>query len=363
MSKKYYLFILLALSSNFLFSQTIPSFLTNEWIKVKVQMLDGSKDVSETYSSSKFYRLSFSEKEMCMDYQPINSNGKTCSKYNLESNFIRTSPESGYEIVKLSSDSLIIIERINGVNENDKIRKLWFKKSSLIKKEYSKKFDNDSIIIASENFTPTINKNLILDIAENFRKKNRYPKFNLIGNIVFFPKSESLTIEVLNEKDKSVIDNQENIDFIKSIFQNSYKYWNLNGFEKFKKISIPFIINSDSYGIDESYTYKGTPIFYFMNDTKDIEKYYGIKMQDLRDSEASFRRGISLFENEKYDKAIEHFLKSYEVDNRKIDALYNIVSLYNLKSDQKNMCLYLKKLKDLEQTLATNLYNEKCPKL
>ncbi|MDP2161034.1 MAG: hypothetical protein Q8K02_11165, partial [Flavobacterium sp.] len=176
------IFLLFTSAAN---SQINSDYLTGEWVKVKNRMIDGSKNVSETFSSSKFYMWQISTHRLCMDHDPINSYIENCFEYKLEDNFIRTSLESGYEITKLTTDTLIVVERIKGIDENDKQQKLWFVKSSIIKNNYISKHKNDSILIANEHFTPTLNKNFIKEINKNFMKKTLYPNFNLIGNIVF----------------------------------------------------------------------------------------------------------------------------------------------------------------------------------
>lgn len=359
MKTKYLSIILLLLFSSIANSQINSNYLTGEWIKVKNRMIDGSKNVSESFISSKFNKWKISNKKLCIDSEPVNSYEEDCLDYNLENNFMRISLESGYEITKLTSDTLIVIQRINGINEIDKLEKLWFVKSSIVKNHYVNKHANDSILIANEHFTPTLNKNFISEIHKFFLKKNNYPNFNLVGNIIIFPKKEKIELEINNSDDKNVIENNIAIDYIKNIIEKTYNDWNLNDFKNFNKIYISFIIKSESYKNKES-SYKGTPIFYFINDVDEIDKIYGIKLEDLKSSGENFKNGIIAFEDEKYDKAIDFFMKSYNNDNRKIDALYNIVAIYSLLNNQIKMCECLKKLKDLEQTEGIKLYNENC---
>lgn len=359
MKTKYLSIILLLLFSSIANSQINSNYLTGEWIKVKNRMIDGSKNVSESFLSSKFNKWKISNKKLCIDSEPVNTYEEDCLDYNLENNFMRISLESGYEITKLTSDTLIVIQRINGINEIDKLEKIWFVKSSIVKNNYINKHANDSILIANEHFTPTLNKNFISEIHKNFLKKYNYPNFNLVGNIIIFPKKEKIELEINNSDDKNVIENNIAIDYIKNIIEKTYNDWNLNDFKNFNKIYIPFIIKSESYKNKES-SYKGTPIFYFINDEDDIDKIYGIKLEDLKSSGENFKNGIIAFEDEKYDKAIDFFMKSYNNDNRKIDALYNIVAIYSLLNNQIKMCECLKKLKDLEQTEGIKLYNDNC---
>lgn len=355
---KYFSIIFLLLTS-VVNSQINSHYLTGAWVNVKNRMIDGSKNISESFSSSKFYLLQISNKKLCMDSDPVNSYEESCIDYKLENNFIRTSLEYGYEITKLTADTLIVVERIKGITENDKLKKLWFVNSAIIKNNYISKYKNDSILIANEHFTPTLNKNLITEIHKNFLKKNNYPNFNLIGNIIFFPKNRKLEIEISNTDDKNVIENAKGIDYIKTTIEKTYNNWNLTDFESFNKVYIPFVIKSESYK-HKGGGYKGSPIFYYIDNIDDVEKIYGIKMEDLRSSGENFQNGIIAYQNKKYEKAIDFFMKSYEIDNRKIDALYNVASIYSLINDKTNMCQCLKKLKDLEQTEGTKQYNKNC---
>ncbi|MDP2162328.1 MAG: hypothetical protein Q8K02_17745, partial [Flavobacterium sp.] len=157
----------------------------------------------------------------------------------------------------------------------------------------------------------------------------------------------------------NVIKNKKAINEINTIIEKTYDDWNLTDFEGFKKVYIPFIIRSKSNN-SKGASYKGSPIFYFINDINDFDKFYGIKLEDLRSSAENFEKGITAYQNKKYEKAISFFLQSYKFDARKIDALYNIAAIYSLLNDKVTMCEYLKKLKDLEQTEGTKQYNQNC---
>lgn len=349
-----YLSIILLLISNYLLSQTNTQNLIGEWIQVKNRMADGSKNVYQGFPSSRFNKWKITSNKLCMESDPINAYKENYLDYKLQDNFIKTSSESGYEIAKLTSDSLIVTQRMRGVNENDKLEKIWFVKSAIIRNEYIYKHKNDTILTANEHFTPTLKKNFINDIHKNFLNKTSYPNFNLLGNIVFYPKEEKIEVEITNSDDKNIINNKKAVEYIQTTIKKTYSYWDLNDFKNFNKVIIPFVIKSES-----TRTYKGSPIFYFI-DINDINKVYGIKLEDMRTSGQSFENGLKAFQEKKYENAIEFFKKSFETDPRKIDALYNIVSIYSLLNDKTNMCLYLKKLYDLEQTEGIKMYKENC---
>ncbi|MFK7031519.1 tetratricopeptide repeat protein [Flavobacterium oreochromis] len=349
-----YLSIIILLISNQVLSQTNTQNLIGEWIQVKNRMADGSKNLTQTFSSSMYNRWKFFSNKLCIESDPINSYKENGIDYKLQNNYIKTSSESGYEIAKLTSDSLIVIQRMKGVNENDKLEKIWFVKSAIIRNEYINKHKNDTILTANEYFTPTLKKNFINEIHKNFLNKTSYPNFNLSGKIVFYPKKEKIEVEITNIENKNSINDKKAVEYIQKTIQKTYPYWDLNDFKNFNKVIIPFVIKSES-----TQTYKGSPIFYFI-DINDIDKVYGIKLEDMRLSGQNFENGIKAFQEKKYENAIEFFKKSFEIDPRKIDALYNIVSIYSLLNDKTNRCAYLKKLYDLEQTEGIKMYKENC---
>ncbi|UHO38885.1 hypothetical protein H5J24_01485 [Chryseobacterium capnotolerans] len=355
--------ILFLIISSIAKSQINIQELPNEWIKTKMRMLDGSKDVSEPFLESKYHRWKFNGQKLCTSSNPITRINENCVEYKTEKNFIKTSDESGYEILKLTQDSLILIQRINNIVEKDKVRKYWFVKSSIIRNKLLDTFKKDSVIIAIESFSPVFNGNLSADISKEFRSKNRFPAFNLIGNIVFFPKKEKLEFEIANTRETQVIENQKNIDFIKETFGKAYKNWNLNDFKIFDKVYLPFIIKCNNEQFGNGLRVTGCSIYYHMNTVDDINKTYSISLQDLELSNENFLKGLKAIQNNKYDKAIQYFNKSYEIDHRKIDALYNIANIYSFQKDNINECKYLQKLKDLEQTEGINNYNLKCSAL
>jgi|LakMenE18May11ns_1017448.scaffolds.fasta_scaffold9957345_3 tetratricopeptide (TPR) repeat protein len=353
------IFIILIFTVNLVFAQNNNEYLFGEWVKVKSRMVDGSKIISEPFLTSKFYRWQIFNKKLCTSPDPVNSNYNSCIDFELENNLIKTSSVSGYEIIKLTTDTLVVVEKIDDLKDKDKTQKLWFVKSSIIKEQYKNLFKNDSILIANENFTPKLNKNFILDINKNFSSMNNFPNFVLIGNLNFIPEQRKLIFEIDNINEKNNIKNKKAIAFVKSVVENSYNNWDLNDFKNFKKIYMPIIFKSEYYHFDGG-SFKGASFYFFIKDIDDIKKIYGIKMEDLKLSGELYLKGLKSYENKKYDKAINFFEKSYEVDNRKVDALYNIASIYALLNDKLNLCKYLEKLKDLEQTEGIKLYNENC---
>lgn len=354
---KYFTFFLIFISI-FGHSQINKHFLINEWIVTKTLMLDGSKDLTQPDLQSKFQRWRISGEKICMDSNPVESNVKNCLDYHLTQNFMQTSSQSGYEIEKLTQDSLVLIQRIEGIVDADKINRYWLTKSTVLKENYIDQHKSDSIIIATEHFTPTFKQNLSKAIMDEFKNKSKFPNFKLIGNLVFYPEAKKLEMEIVNSGDKEVVSNKKNIYLIKSIIEQTSSNWNLADFQKFKKVYLPFVLDCFSFTDGPLYS-KGSRINYFETNTDYLKSFAG-RGGDKFKSDESFENGVKAVQNKNLEKALKYFVESYNLNPRKVDALYNIANIYAYKGDKVNECRYLKKLKELGQAEGTKNYEMKC---
>jgi tetratricopeptide (TPR) repeat protein len=234
---------------------------------------------------------------------------------------------------------------------------MWFIKSSVAKSGYVLKTKNDSIVVATHYFTPTINKNFAMEITSKFMDMEYYPNFEIKGNIIISPKKKKVDL-LMEDNDDNIKKNTKYIEVVKSIIENSFPFWGLTDFKNFEKVYIPYYMKFKSNKGGERH---GITFSYFNDSLKNIN-HPGkeIIRQDSQLSNQNFDKGLEAFEKQKYDQAVEFFNKAHELDNTNIDSLYNIVAIYSSKNDLKNACIALKKLKDLEQTDGIKMFNEKC---
>ncbi|CEJ71332.1 hypothetical protein BN1195_03677 [Chryseobacterium oranimense G311] len=340
-----FIFILIKMNAQ------INKQLIDNWTRVKSSMLDGSRDLSE--NDERILTWKITNNKLCEYKHPIFEDMQTCMDIKIEGQSIKASALAFYEIEKLTSDSLVVISRINGETSGDKIKKIWFVRTSTFRNEYLSKIKSDSTITASRYFTPTLKKNIFPDIFD------RYPNdFHIIGNIIIYPKKHIVNIqhENTNQSKKSL----ESIEFLKSTLEKNYHLWNLEGFENFDQVSIPFNIENETKYID---SFQGaTMSFIFFKSELKSQNKIPVKIENKFLSNETFFKGIKAVDDKKLDKAIELFNKAFELNNTNTDALYNIVSISLSKNDVTTACTALKKLKDFEQTEGTKIFNEKCLK-
>lgn len=357
MYKHFYLLFFIFFQIKFQAQNNFQNILGN-WTNVKIRTIDGSKDLSEKYSISKFYSWQINSSKICMRTESVYKKQNNCFEYTLDNDIIRTSPTAGYKIEKIDNDSLIISEKIDGITQKDIVKKLWFVKSSKILRNEIEKNFSDSILIAYPFFTPQLKEDFIPEVAKNFINKGSFPSLLFKGNIIIYPKQQKIEFK----SDDISINENKNFLFIKNVAENSFKNWDLSDFQNFNKVYIPFIFQSKMEKVKSGGTFKSVNIYFFMDDFENISKMYGPKMEDLELAQKNFTKAVSYLKSNKFDKAIDLFNKGFELNPTKVDALYNIVSIYSKLKDTDNMCLTLKRLKELEQTDGTKLYNEYCTK-
>lgn len=354
MKEKYTLIFFLVFIS--IKSQITSQEIVGDWTKVKMRTLDGSKDLNEGYVREKYYGWKITSSKLCFRNYPLSSEPNNCVDYTLNNNLLVNSPDSGYMIDKITSDSLIVYESIKGKTEKDKIQKIWFVKSSKILKDNIEKHQNDSVLIATPNFTPTVRRSYNSEIEKKLLTSS-FPRFIAKGNILISPKLKKVEFQIDNKK----FENDKKFLILKNAVENSFDNWDLTNFNSFSKIIIPLVFESME---EKSATgiFSRVEMYYFMDDVSDIPKVYGPKLEDLEKAREKFEKAIAYLKDKKYPQAIENFNKGFELNPAKVDALYNIVSIYSFLKDKENMCSTLKRLKDLEQTAGTKLYDAYCIK-
>lgn len=349
-------FLILFLSISLQFSSQINTQLlsNSSWVRVKFSMLDGSRDLSQVKSRVLLWNIS--QNTICEYSNPIFRDMKSCVDFKLDKRVMKTSKEAGYQIEKLTSDSLIVTQRVDGVNVPDKIRKIWFVNKSVYVNGFLNKMKNDSVLIAIKDFTPSLTKNIISNISDIYAQKEYSHDFSLEGNILIFPKKQTLKIEIT--KGEELEKDQKSINLFKSTLEKNYNLWDLSGFEKFEKIIIPYKYSSKVNKGHAEISSMG--ITFFGKNYVDFLKEFIVQVKDKKLSVQYFGKGVEAINNKKFDKAIQFFNEAHEYDNTNTDALYNVVAISLNQNDKDISCSALKKLKDLEQAEGTKLFNENC---
>lgn len=349
--------VLLTLISIPLSSQINTSLLSNNWTRVKVKTEDGSRALND--DSSTFIQWKMVNNRLCKNYNPnlFSFDSKLCTDYKVEKNFIRFSPTIAYEIEKLDNDSLIVIERFDATKDSDKALKFWFVKTSNIEKKDVEKIQNDSVLIADTNFAPKLRVEFLSDKLTEYALKG---DFKLIGNILIYPKKQKVIFEIDNSADTK--GSAKVIKNIQQAIENSYYEWNLVGFKNFEKIYVPFTVESYHKNLQEYSLKINFPKKQSSNTINVPKERVPVTSKNPLLSKENFSKGVEALKLKKYDAAIGLFEKAYEMDNKNTDALYNIAAAGSIKNDIVTVCSALKRLKDLEQTEGTKLYNQNCHK-
>lgn len=353
-----YFIVLLTLISISLSSQINTSLLSNSWTRVKVKTEDGSRALNE--DSSTFIQWKLVNNRLCKNYNPnlFSFDSTLCTDYKVEKNFIRFSPTIAYEIERLDNDSLIVIERFDAKKDPDKVLKFWFVKTSNIEKKDIEKIQNDSVLIADTNFAPKLRIEFLSNKLTEYALKG---DLKLVGNILIYPKKQKVIFEMDNSADTK--GSAKIIKNIKQAIENSYNEWNLVGFKKFEKIYVPFTVETYHKKNTEEYSIKiNFPKKQLINTAVIPKETVLITSENPSLSKENFTKGMEALKSKKYDTAIGLFEKAYEMDNTNTDALYNIAAAGSIKNDIVTVCSALKRLKDLEQTEGTKLYNQNCHK-
>lgn len=329
-------------------AQINKSELLGLWVKTKIDMKDGSRYVTFYPSNKRYTEFDFRENQYLLNIYPAMKGKEANYNYILKGNRIIVSQNFEYIIEKLDQQSLIIIEQMEGLSD-DKLKRYHLTRKSTLRDEFKNENQNDSILNATQFYTPKYKGNLTLDLNNKLKK--------LLGEALI---SGLLTLEIENKistitvSESKSTDNKLTSSIIK-VLEKSFKKWDLKGFSGYKKIIIPFIIIAKNESKSRMCKVK-----LFSQSINDLNADYGKPYENMTKSGKYFDLGIKAYSDRLYNKAIEYFTKSIEWDHSFIDALYNRAASYYANKQLNFACKDWERLMELGQIRSKVFIEENC---
>ncbi|WBX77960.1 hypothetical protein PG911_06810 [Tenacibaculum ovolyticum] len=144
---------------------------------------------------------------------------------------------------------------------------------------------------------------------------------------------------------------------MKKTIDKSYKMWKLNRFKHLETIKIPFVIKDK-----KTKTFRGISMKFFTDSFYQLDHFYGGDTKVIKEAGEYFNKGIKAYQNKDYKSSIENFTKSYELDPKNIDALYNRAAIYYETRKFKLACKDWNELSQLGQKGGIELLKNNCKK-
>lgn len=345
---KQILFIILLISTKFYAQEINFSELNDSWIKYKIEMKDGSKLIDRFLTDSSYVNYSFTNNRMCINGNPTHRVNEVCLPFTIKRDFIKTSATSGYSLERIKNDTLIICEKIKGM-EDERLKRFYFVREKKLFNEIKEQKGSEKNQVANEFYTPTLKSSLMLELNKAFKKK--HSNFKLKGQII---------IDLINKKIQTQITYTDTTDSskikrVKKTIEKSYKLWDLERFNRIKTIQLPFILKDKktktSWGISMKFF---TTSFYHLDTVHGGDLNTNIKVGEY------FAKAIEAFQSKDYNNSIFYFSKSYELDSKNIDALYNRTAIYHEIGKTELACKDWRELSQLGQKKGKELLNNHC---
>ncbi|RED43402.1 TPR repeat protein [Seonamhaeicola aphaedonensis] len=326
------------------------SELNGDWIKYKIEMKDGSSLIDRFFTDSSYVNYTFKKMEMCTNGNPTHRVNEVCFPYSLNQNFIKTSSTSGYEIERVKNDTLILCERIDGM-EIDKLKRFYFVREQKLFNEIKIEKGESKNQIANEFYTPTLRSSLELELNKAF--KNKHSNFKAKGVITIDLKNREINtlISYSNTSDSNKIKR------VRKVIDKSYKLWDLKRFKHLETLEMPFVLKDE-----KTKTFRGISMKFFTNSFYQLDHFYGGDTRIIQKAGEYFNKAINSYQNKDYESSIKNFTKSYELDPKNIDALYNRAAIYYEIGKLELACKDWNELSELGQKKGIELLKNNCKK-
>lgn len=348
--KKIVLFLMVIVSSQ-IKAQISESNLIGEWIEVSSEMQDGSP-VNMPYKSND-YRLSFSfVNKNSLLIKPLSVYPQNAKEvfYSIRDFPILATPDMNYEIEELTGKTLVLTE-VSSEIEANKLKRYFLTRKEVIHQR-KKEENRDSVLVAEKYFTPTMKK--YTDKMSLLKKTSKTPYRTKGLYVIDLENEESLVfLDSLDLKKKKHIEKE--MELLTEVFAVPFMDWNLEGFEEYSKIEIPFVL--DNREVDGRFEMQ---IVHFTEDISVFDSYYGPSLKEKEKAYMLYQKGIEAFHSQKFKEAIKLFTDSFAIDTENLDALYNKAVVYFHTEDLNNACQIWRELKNLGQIRAEKLLEKHC---
>ena len=326
-------------------------------------MKDGSKPFQKKESfmqnfglrvESDFYKLD--------EVNSLHIKSKIPMYYFLRSNLLETSPESGMRIEKLTSDSLIISQKIEHMEEN-KLMRYYLVPLSKARNQRKALFKGKDTLVS----TPILNP--------YFRNKLTKKEFKTSNGRISFSKEQKqnfqfngyLLLDLTEKKATAVLNNYDSnfsteVEEITKNLTANFSDWNVAQFADFKFIKVPFSFRRYFQVLESFYSYG---VIYTLNSDEIPEFEVSFINKDEQEEQTSnkyFSLGVKDYERKKYEEATLNFEKSYIANRRNLQAYYNYAALSLIIGNKIKACETYEFLKDQGQKPAEKIFLEKCQK-
>jgi|GEM_PF-1938136 len=329
------------------YSQVTQELLQGEWVAVRIVYAE--KNFDNQPDTGSYFRIKFTDDILHIEGNPvINYNLSTVKKYTIKGSRILTDGET-MQINSLTKDSLLLTQI--GTSAWIDIRKKYYciRRKDIISAAISQV--SQDTFKANPLATPLLNTNILL---QNTGAVNAYyPNGTIIkGRLCFDLRNKTITVDNINCNYKRLKMNR-----LATWLQSTYPHWDFTGFDNVRYIELPFeFVMLTINNITTKYAMQNFPSLTFFDTTSTT----AINEKDIGRSSEEYAKGLRFSDISNWEKALEHFKKSYELNPKNADALYNMGSIYFKLGDTKAACTCYLKLRDMGQREAAKIYVQYC---
>lgn len=251
---------------------------------------------------------------------------------------------------RVKNDTLVLCEKIDGIIDY-KLKRFYFVREEKLFNEIKKQKGISKNQVANEFFTPTLKSSLTFELNNAFKNDNS--NFKLKGKIIIDIENK----KILTLISYSTTSDSTKIDLVKKTVDELYNLWNLDRFKEIGTLELPFVLKKEKIKL-----LRRIEMRFFTTSFYRLDNYPGEHPRILKKAGEYFSKAIKAYQNKDYNSSIEYFSKSYKLDKKNIDALYNRAAIYYEIGKIELSCKDWNELSKLGQKRGIELLRNNCKK-